>query len=127
MRDEEARQAAEGVLDALAQKDGAALAARCGSPFLWGRVDRHHVVENPAEIQRCLSEDLLFAWEPLMYEPERSLKPPLSPSAFFDQWADHLAGIPGRREGLDAIHWEETDRMIVDEHRGMLIGVRTTS
>jgi acetyl esterase/lipase len=124
-RDEQALAAANGILDALAKQDAAAMAARCGSPFLWGRVDKHRVVENPAEIQRCLSEDLLFAWEPLMYEPERSLSLPLSPSAFFHQWADHLAGIPGRREGLDAIHWEETDRMIVDDRRGMLIGVRT--
>jgi len=126
-RDEQALAAAEGILDALAKKDGAAMAARCGTPFLWGRVDKYQVVNDPAEIQRCLSEDLLFAWEPLIYEPKRSLNPPLSPSAFFDRWADHLGGIPQLKAALAAIHWKESDRMIVDGHRGMLIGVRATS
>lgn len=125
-RDEEALAAANGILDALAKKDGAAMAARCGTPFLWCRVDKHQVVKDSAEIQRCLSEDLLFAWEPLMYEPKQSLNPPLSPSAFFDRYTDQLKA-PRLKEGLDAIHWEELDRMIVDEHRGMLIGVRAAS
>src|ERR1044072_2711945 len=33
-KDEQALAAAEGILDALAKKDGAAMAARCGAPFL---------------------------------------------------------------------------------------------
>src|SRR5260221_11672895 len=53
-RDEQARQAAEGILDALVKKDGAALASRCGPSFLWGRLDRHRIMENPAEIQQLL-------------------------------------------------------------------------
>jgi hypothetical protein len=58
-KDEQARRAAEGILDALVKKDGAALASSCGLPFLWGRIERHRIIENPAEIERCLSEELL--------------------------------------------------------------------
>jgi hypothetical protein len=126
-RDEQARRTAEGVLDALVKKDGAALASHCGSPFLWGRIDRHRMMENPAEIQRCLSEELLQGWEPLMYGPERSLNPPLSPFTFFDRYADHLGSMPRLKEGLDAFRFEESDRMIVDERRGMLIAVRASA
>jgi len=125
-RDEQARRAAEGVLDALVEKDGAALASFCGPHFLWGRMDRHRVMENAAEIQRCLSDELLQGWEPLMYAPERSLNSPLSPSAFFDRYADHLGSMPRLKEGLDAFYLEESDRMVVDEHRGMLIAVRAS-
>ena len=124
-RDEQARRAADGILDALVQKDGAALAAPCGFPFLWCSIDRYRLLEDPAEIQRCLSEELLQGWEPLMYESERSLNSPLSPSDFLDRWTDHLGSMPRLKEGLDAFHWDESDRMVVDERRGMLIAVRT--
>ena len=126
-RDEQARRATEGVLDGLFKKDSAALASFCGTPFLWGRFDRHRVIENPAEIQHCLSEELLQGWEPLMYGPERSLNSPLSPSAFFDRYADYLGSMPRLKEALDAIHLKEFDRMVVDEHRGMLIAVRANA
>ena len=45
----------------------------------------------------------------------------------FDRWADHLGSTPRLKEALDAFPWEESDRMVVDEQRGMLIAVRTTA
>jgi len=123
-KDEQARRAAEGVIDALAKKDAAALASACAPPFLWALLDRQQVIKNPADIQRSLSQELLQGWEPLMYGPERSLKSPVSPSAFFDRYGDHLGTVPRLKDALDAFALEESDRMVVDEQRGMLIAVR---
>jgi len=123
-RDEQARRAADAVLDALAKKDGAALASLCGTPFLWDGSSRHRATDDPAEVRRCLSDELLQGWVATMYAPGRTLNAPLRPSAFFDRYADQLGTNPRMKERLEALHLEESDRMVVEEDRGLLIAVR---
>jgi acetyl esterase/lipase len=126
-RDEQARRTADALMDGLVKKDAVALASHCGCPFLWGRLDKQRVIENPAEIRRCFSDELLQGWEPKMYAPQRSWTPSLAPSAFFDRYADHFGVMPRGKERMDAFRFQESDRMIVDEDRGMLIAVRATA
>ncbi len=126
-RDEQARRTADAVIDGLVKKDDVALASLCGRPFLWGRLDRQRVIEDPAELRRCFSDELLQGWEPKMYAPRRSWAPSLAPSAWFDRYADHLGTMPRLKERLDAFRFIESDRMIVDEERGMLIAARATA
>ncbi len=126
-RDEQARRTADAFLDGLVKKDAVALASVCGHPFLWGRLDRQRVIDNPAELRRCFSDELLQGWEPKMYAPQRKWSPSLVPSAFFDRFADHFDVMPRVKEQLDALRLKPSDRMIVDEERGMLIAVRATA
>jgi acetyl esterase/lipase len=126
-RDEQARRKADAFMDGLVEKDAVALASHCGGPFLWGRLDRHRVIDDPAEIRRCFSEELLLGWEPKMYAPQRNWTPAFAPSTFFDRYADHFDAMPRVKERLDAFHLQESDRMIVDEDRGLMIAVRATA
>ena len=77
-RDEQARRTADALIDGLVKKDAVALASLCGRRFLWGRLDRQRVIEDPAEIRRCFSDELLQGWEPKMYAPGE-VGPPRSP------------------------------------------------
>jgi acetyl esterase/lipase len=84
-------------------------------------------MDNSAEIERCLSDELMRGWEPSLYAPTRTLSLPVSPSAFFDRYADQFGSIPLIKERLEAFHLKESDRLVVEETRGMLIAVRTTA
>ena len=127
-RDADARRLAGQVIDGVVKKDAAAVAALCDTPFLGGAPHNLRSVRDRSALENCLRDDLCQGpYGEYMFDPAREINTVLSPQAFFERYADDFVAMQDTKKLLDALSLGPTDRLVVEDRRGLLVAVRTTA
>ena len=122
-----AKALAEKVVELITQKEAALIAPMCDLPFLGGAPHNQRIVNNREELAKALDTDLCNGpYAPFMYEKEWRINTVLPITAFFDQYSDYFAGRRELKKLIDRLQLTPSDRVVVEDNRGMLLFVRAS-
>jgi acetyl esterase/lipase len=125
-QDAAARKVAETVLAGITKKDAASIVAVSSTPFLGGPMHNQRLIRDRDAIAKSLHDELFRPglYGPYMFEPQWEVGGVLNPAEFFERYAEHLIGSPETRKLLANLRLGATDRLVIENKRGMLVIVR---
>jgi acetyl esterase/lipase len=120
-----ARRVAENILAGITKKDASLVAPLCATPFLGGAPNNQRIAKDSKDLGRALHADLCQGpYGPFMFEPKWEIKSILTPADFRVEYGDYLAQRQDLQKLLEQLELRRTDRVVVENLRGMLIIVR---